>query len=111
MLLFWLLACYVFLLGGFIGVNGKRSNPKYDKKNKGKKMNEPLSEKDIIYPRMSKPLPAVVKWKRVISAREWLLERRLGKKLVPICLSGKEMIVFYKEDFDKAFGEVKENGD
>ena len=37
------------------------------------------------------------------SAVEWLKERKLGNKLNPFDFEEKEMIVFYKKDFDEAF--------
>lgn len=40
------------------------------------------------------------------SAVEWLLNKKLGDKLKPFDFEGNEMIVFYKEDFDKAFEDV-----
>lgn len=40
------------------------------------------------------------------SAVEWLLSKKLGDKLKPFDFEGNEILVFYKEDFDKAFEDV-----
>ncbi len=46
------------------------------------------------------------------NAVDWLYSKRLGKKNIALGLDGKQMLVFYEEDFNKAFEDVmkKEQG-
>lgn len=46
------------------------------------------------------------KFHEVKSSVEWLLSKKLGDKLKAVDFEGKEMLVFYKEDFDRAFEDV-----
>lgn len=80
---------------------------------------EPLKDKEMIYEQDY--IESSIKWNLELGdvifkivdiklAIEWLKERRLGKYCKPFDVNDKEMIVFYKKDFDKAFEDVINGG-
>ena len=68
---------------------------------------EPLKNKKHIS-KMGEPSYYVEGYTKeeIKSAVEWLLSKRLGRTLKAVTPEGREMIVYYKDNFDESFEDV-----